>query len=190
MVTLFGRLAFIAIITSVSLPNALAGAALCRVPVRANQVSSEATEQLSASSADQAPLQTRPRRVNPAEPGAQPSPVPGHERAGKSKQPSAPRAGTPTPKSNSGGEPKKGTAISYTVQVGAFVQSGNAHRLAQSLSQKGYSAQVVTRSDSHGKKWHCVKVGSYPDQEQARKTATEMEGKLKLKAIVRPSGSL
>jgi cell division protein FtsN len=190
MVALLGRLAFITIISSVSLPNVLVAASLYRESVRANQTSNEAREQQGAYSADQAPPQTRPRRVNPAEPGAQPSPVTGHERAGKSKQPSAPRAGSATPKSNSGRDPKKGTAISYTVQVGAFVQSGNAHRLAQSLSQKGYSAQVVTRSDSRGKKWHCVRVGSYPDQDQARKTATEMEGKLKLKAIVRPSISL
>jgi cell division protein FtsN len=62
--------------------------------------------------------------------------------------------------------------------------------LAHSLGQKGYDAQVLTRSDSQGKKWHCVRVGAYRDQEQAHKVATELEGKLKIKVVVRPSTSL
>jgi len=49
---------------------------------------------------------------------------------------------------------------------------------------------VISLNDSHGKKWYCVRVGNYHDREGALKTAAKIEGALKLKPIVRPSGTL
>jgi cell division septation protein DedD len=148
------------------------------------------SKRLGSDSVEQGAQQTRPRRVNP---GAQPSPIPHAQSEGNANRPRAKqgaRPAVPDPKRNATAQGQKGTGQSYTIQVGAFLQLENARRLAQTISQQGYSAQVVTRSDSRGKKWHCVRVGTYPDKDQARKTAGEIERKLKLKPIVRPSGSL
>src|SRR5262249_25403274 len=109
---------------------------------------------------------------------------------GNSKLPAERRPVSPVPKGNSGGDRQKGTGPSYTVQVAAFLEPEKAQRLAESVSLKGYSAHVITRNDSQGKKWYCVRVGAYPDPDQARKAATKMESKLKLKLAIRPSNSL
>jgi cell division protein FtsN len=140
-------------------------------------------------SALQASSQTRPRRVKPSDPEAKSSPDNADESTAKSKSPVDPRS-DPNPKSPATSNRESGAAPSYTVQVGAFLQPENARRLAQTLGKSGFTARVLIRSDSRGKKWHCVRVGSYPDQEQAHKVATDIEGKLKLKPIIRPSASL
>jgi len=137
-------------------------------------------------SGEQAAQQTRPRRVNPVGPAAQPSATPRKQVAPKKP---ADHPDPPSPKrALKNDRPKAGPA--YTIQVGAFLQLENAQKLAQSVGQKGYSARVVTRSDSQGRKWHCVRVGSYSDQDRARKAAAEIESKTKLKPIVRPVSSL
>jgi cell division septation protein DedD len=140
----------------------------------------------------QAAAQTRPRRVNPGDPPAQPSPAgrANAEGAPTSSGPRQPRPDPPNPKLPAKAREAASTAQSYTIQVGAFLQLDNARRLAQSVSKKGYTARVISLNDSHGKKWHCVRVGNYPDRDRAIKTAEEIETKLNLKPIVRSSGSL
>ena len=192
-------------------------------------------QQPESDSRQQETQQTRPRRVNPPDPTAQPSPGrprpangnskrpanrnsnrpangnskrpanrnsnrpanrnsnrPAERRLanGNSNRPAERRPAAPVPKGNAGGDRQKGTGPSYTIQVAAFLEPEKAHRLAQSVSQKGYSAHVITRNDSQGKKWYCVRVGTYPDPDQAHKAATKMESKLKLKLAIRPSNSL
>jgi len=105
-------------------------------------------------------------------------------------QPAERQPNPPVSKGNSGRDKQKGTGPSYTIQIAAFLEPEKARLLAQSVSQKGYSAHVVTRNDSQGKKWYCVRVGTFPDPDQARKAATKIEGKLKLKLVIRPSNSL
>jgi len=138
------------------------------------------------SAIDDPASQTRPRRVNPADPPSQASPDPGRQPS-QSKQPLDP------PSDGTGSAAAKrasSSGTSYTVQVGAFLQVDNARRLAKNLANKHYAAQVVPRTDSHGKKWHCVRVGSYADQDEAQKAAIGLQARLKLKAIVRPTASL
>jgi cell division protein FtsN len=137
--------------------------------------------------------QTRPRRVNPGDPAAQPSPAPRTKADGAPKSSEPRRPARPDPPNSKlppkAREPAAATPL-FTIQVGAFLQADNARRLAQSVSKKGYSARVISLNDSHGKKWYCVRVGNYHDRERALKTAGEIETKLKLKPIVRSSGSL
>jgi len=137
--------------------------------------------------------QTRPRRVNPGDPTAQPSPGPrtkaeGAPNSSERRQPA--RLDPPNPKLPAKARGPAAATPLYTLQVGAFLQSDNARRLAQSVSTKGYSARVISLNDSHGKKWYCVRVGNYHDREEALKTAAKIERALKLKPIVRPSGTL
>jgi len=141
----------------------------------------------------QAAPQTRPRRVNPDDPAIQPSPMPRNKTDGARGSSELRRPARPDPPNSRLPAKSRSPAPaspSYTIQVGAFLQIGNARRLAQTVSKKGYSARVISLNDSHGKKWQCVRVGNYPNRDGALKTAGEIEAKLKLKPIVRSSGSL
>lgn len=162
-----------------------------------NSVSNSQVEDISddpqPNAIGQGTQQTRPRRVNPGDPTAQPTPGPRTkaEAAPKSSKPRQPaRPDPPHSKLPSKAREPAAAAPSYTIQVGAFLQADNARRLAQSVSKKGYPARVISLNDSHGKKWFCVRVGNYHDREGALKTASKIEGALKLKPIVRSSGSL
>jgi cell division septation protein DedD len=173
----------------ISAPH-IAGKGLSASYSLVNLCSEEPGRPLASDSVDQAAQQMRPRRVNPGDPAAEPPTVPHPDKPSGSSRRGAGEHESADPKKKSGGRQPKGASRSYAVQIGAFLQLENAQRLAESAGRKGYSARVVTISDSHGKKWHCVRAGNYPDQDQARKSATEIEGKLKVKTIIRPSNSL
>jgi cell division septation protein DedD len=125
--------------------------------------------------------QTRPRRVHDQPPDR---PTNRAEKPGKSR---TMRKKTSTTR---GAKNENRADSSYAVQLGAFLQAGNAERLAAQANEKGYKAEVMVLKDSRGRSWHLVRVGAYPDQGQAHTIASEIEGKLKIKIVVRPSKSM
>src|SRR5215470_18056109 len=129
--------------------------------------------------------ETRPRRVNP--PGPEDKATGNHNNAGA---PPAIKKVSMTSGRGFHAPPSNASKLGFTVQLGAFLHADNAERLAGMLSSKGYDAQVSTKGDSQHREWHLVRVGSHSDRRSAQAAAREIEKSLKIKAIVRPAGSL
>lgn len=62
----------------------------------------------------------------------------------------------------------------FTVQVGAFANSENAYRLASQL-EKRYGFSSVQRGWVNGTLFHRVRVGSYPEMDEAESIRKEFE---------------
>jgi sporulation related protein len=77
-------------------------------------------------------------------------------------------------------------AVSLVVQVGSFTVEANAKRLAESLQQLGYPAEIVERTDSHQRLWHVVRLGPYREWNAATGVATRLALNQELKPIVGP----
>lgn len=129
--------------------------------------------------------ETRPRRV---------SPPPANGRASaNSGNPADPPPVKPLSPARKSGAPSSASNVraqSFTVQLGAFLNRENARRLAGLLETRGYAPDVSTKMDARKRVWHLVRVGSHPDRQSASTAASDIERKLKMKAIVRPSNSL
>jgi cell division septation protein DedD len=65
--------------------------------------------------------------------------------------------------------PPRGTLI---VQVAAFAQEANAHKLVESLRQKNFPAFLSTTDKEGG--FYRVQVGPYPDEESVRTALSEL----------------
>lgn len=63
----------------------------------------------------------------------------------------------------------------FTVQVGAFTDPGNAYRLASQL-EKRYGFSSVQRGWVNGTLFHRVRVGRYPEIDEAESIRQEFEG--------------
>jgi TolA-binding protein len=63
----------------------------------------------------------------------------------------------------------------YTIQVGAFAHKQNAIRLHDSLAQKGYDVEVLSKYGADGSLLHAVQIGTYQDQEDAREVVERLE---------------
>jgi cell division septation protein DedD len=79
---------------------------------------------------------------------------------------------------------------SFSVQVGAFVDENDARQLVRQLQKKGYTPIVLAASDDESRLWYAVRIGTYTNKAEAAHAATNIELQEKLKAIVRPLGSL
>jgi cell division septation protein DedD len=78
----------------------------------------------------------------------------------------------------------------FSVQVGVFVSENEAHQLVRQLQKKGYTPIVLAARDDESKLWYSVRIGSYTNKTGATQAASNIAGQEKLKAIVRPLGSL
>jgi cell division septation protein DedD len=58
-------------------------------------------------------------------------------------------------------------AISYAVQAGLYVGPIQSNRMAESLTQAGYSVWVEERSQGNGKFLYFVLVGPFAEEKQA-----------------------
>jgi len=76
--------------------------------------------------------------------------------------------------------------VSLVVQVGSFTVEENAKRLAESLRQLGYPAEIVERTDSHQRLWHVVRLGPYREWNAASGVAMRLAANQELKPIVGP----
>lgn len=78
----------------------------------------------------------------------------------------------------------------YSVQVGAYSDEQDARRLASDLGGKGYATTIFAGRDSQARVWYAVRIGAYSTQREAAEAAGNFAAQEKLKAAVRPSGSL
>jgi cell division septation protein DedD len=84
----------------------------------------------------------------------------------------------------------KASALSYSVQVGVFLDANNANLMARDLQDKGYTPIVLKATDDQSRVWHAVRIGAYMNKTAAMQAAAGIARQEKLKVIVRPLGSL
>lgn len=77
-----------------------------------------------------------------------------------------------------------------TVQVGVFLDQNEANRLLKQIENKGYSPSFFSGRDAEARQWYAVRIGAYSDRQQASIAAANFTRQEKLKAVVRPLGSL
>lgn len=77
-----------------------------------------------------------------------------------------------------------------TVQIGVFLDEQVANRLLKQVESKGYAPSFFSGRDAEARQWYAVRIGAYSDKEQAANAATNFTRQEKIKAVVRPLGSL
>jgi septal ring-binding cell division protein DamX len=83
-----------------------------------------------------------------------------------------------------------GRRESFSVQVGVFLEELDAERLIQELEGKGYTPNIFVANDADDRPWYAVRLGTYTDQAEAAQAASNFSKQEKMKAVVRPAGSL
>jgi cell division septation protein DedD len=78
----------------------------------------------------------------------------------------------------------------FSVQVGVFVAEKDAHQLVRQLQKKGYTPVVLAANDDESRLWYSVRIGAYKNMTDAAHAASNISEQEKLKAAVRPLGSL
>jgi cell division septation protein DedD len=91
----------------------------------------------------------------------------------------------PASEDNAASEPEY-----VTVQVGVFLDEKEASRLLQQMERKGYAPSFFSGRDAEARQWYAVRIGAYSDKQQAANAATNFTRQEKMKAVVRPLGSL
>jgi cell division septation protein DedD len=71
----------------------------------------------------------------------------------------------------------------YAIQLGAMNDSSLADAMVLKLKKFGYSAYIAS-SESSGKTWHKVRLGTFSSKEDARKEAARIEEKEGMSATV------
>jgi cell division protein FtsN len=77
-----------------------------------------------------------------------------------------------------------------TVQIGVFLDEREADRLLKDVERKGYAPSFFSGRDAQARHWYAVRIGAYSDRQQAANAAANFTKQEKMKAIVRPLGSL
>lgn len=77
-----------------------------------------------------------------------------------------------------------------TVQVGVFQDENEANHLLKQIERKGYAPSFFSGRDAEARQWYAVRIGAYSDRQQAANAAVNFTRQEKLKAVVRPLGSL
>ena len=77
-----------------------------------------------------------------------------------------------------------------TVQVGVFLDENEANNLLKRMESRGYSPSYFSGRDAQARQWFAVRIGAYSDKQQAENAAANFTKQEKLKAVVRPIGSL
>lgn len=79
---------------------------------------------------------------------------------------------------------------SFSVQVGVFLEELDAERLIEELEGKGYTPTMFVANDADNRPWYSVRIGTYTEQAEATQAASNFSKQEKMKAVVRPAGSL
>lgn len=79
---------------------------------------------------------------------------------------------------------------SFSVQVGVFLEEIDAERLIEELEGKGYTPTMFVANDADDRPWYSVRIGTYTEQAEAAQAASNFSKQEKMKAVVRPAGSL
>ena len=77
-----------------------------------------------------------------------------------------------------------------TVQIGVFLDEKDADRLLKEVERKGYAPSFFSGRDAEARQWYAVRIGAYSDKQQAANAAANFTKQEKMKAVVRPVGSL
>ena len=77
-----------------------------------------------------------------------------------------------------------------TVQIGVFRDQNEANRLLKDIERKGYAPSFFSGRDAEARQWYAVRIGAYSDRQQATNAAANFSRQEKMKAVVRPVGSL
>ena len=77
-----------------------------------------------------------------------------------------------------------------TVQIGVFRDENEANHLLKQIESKGYAPTFFSGRDAEARQWYAVRIGAYSDRQQAANAAANFSKQEKLKAVVRPLGSL
>lgn len=91
---------------------------------------------------------------------------------------------------DAGGEAFASDPEFVTVQVGVFRDQEEANRLLKDIERKGYAPSFFSGRDAEARQWFAVRIGAYSDRQQAANAAANFTKQEKLKATVRPVGSL
>ncbi len=86
--------------------------------------------------------------------------------------------------------PDASSELSFSVQVGAFLSTKNAEKLAAILREKGYKAQLLPLNDCNNRSWYTVRLGSFLSLKEAQEKAVVFSEKEKMTTTVRPVDSL
>jgi cell division protein FtsN len=78
----------------------------------------------------------------------------------------------------------------FTVQVGVFLDPNEAGRLLGAMEKHGYAPSVFSDKDAENRQWYAIRIGAYSDKDQASTAAANFTKQEKIKAVVRPLGSL
>jgi len=104
-----------------------------------------------------------------AEPLKAPAPKPVESVGGKA----------PAPVEKKIAEPPKTAAVQtgdFVLQLGAYREEATAQTVLQSLSGKGYQAQITAKDlPATGGKWYRVRIGHFKNREEAEKMAQRLE---------------
>jgi tetratricopeptide (TPR) repeat protein len=88
-----------------------------------------------------------------------------------------------TPANHQASDSKKKPAAPYAVQIGAYANRENAASQQRSFSQAGYAALIKEKKEGR-RIYYQVLVGEFPDRNQARAFADEIQRKYKLRCNV------
>jgi cell division protein FtsN len=77
------------------------------------------------------------------------------------------------------------TSAAYVVQAASFRSRGQAAKLTEDLTQRGYSAGIADFQDEAGRGWLIVRVGPYAARAQAAQAASELGRVTRSEPIVR-----
>jgi septal ring-binding cell division protein DamX len=94
------------------------------------------------------------------------------------------------PVASAGSDNSAGGSGTFTVQVGVFLEQNEASRLLKEMERKGYSPSFFADRDSEDRQWYAVRIGAYADKDQAANAAANFSKQERIKAVVRPLGSL
>jgi cell division septation protein DedD len=149
-----------------------------------------------------APKSAAPKDVNPAASQPKPPAAPATPAAATATTATmtAPPAGAPGNDGEvkivqeAGADPASASAETdpeyVTVQVGVFLNQNEANHLLQQIESKGYAPTFFSGRDAEARQWYAVRIGAYSDRQQALNAAVNFSKQEKLKAVVRPLGSL
>lgn len=94
------------------------------------------------------------------------------------------------PVASAGSDNSAGSSGTFTVQVGVFLEQIEASRLLKEMERKGYAPNFFADRDSEDRQWYAVRIGAYADKDQAANAAANFSKQERIKAVVRPLGSL
>ena len=136
-----------------------------------------------------------PQAVKQSQAGAEQQGAAAADQTTDNKQSNAPAADSATtqtakPEDSSTLAANSSAAELVTVEVGTFLDANSANRLFKSLERKGYAPTFFTGRDAQSREWYAVRIGAYSDKQQAENAAANFTKQEKIKAVVRPLGSL